>query len=507
MSSGTLPDESGVNATFSRSTTATIVQLGVESTCSANQPRIGERGLLLERFRKQEATNPDATTTETTTISAVGTVYSWMEGSGSVAISAGTASTTGLPCTVSAGNPCTFTIVSGGTVVRTVTGSPSFFSLESSAGGSYATSRYHTGNAVRNLDSLSGYTSLGPTNQWCFDATVGLEGAYTRVDTQFFGLFSVHNGGNGTGMNEARAYLKGVAPMKMYFEVYDATSTIRSTSYDVSALVADSDHRWTLCANVGAGTAAMYLDAQLLSTVSVGGAGTGRWTAFPPQFNVGRIYNGHELDGYFHNFAFCPGASGPWNCDAANGGVRPQVRIAAVGDSWTGRTDVGYPWALRTTLGSGYYVAVEGTSGDTTTQILTRWNSGIRRGGYRYVSLLGGVNDLNAGTSAATIYANLKATCDAAIADGSRVILMTVSGFNGWPGWSSAKDAQRLALNQSILSYCTTNPAAKCIDIATVFTDPSGALYPLYDVGDHLHPSVAARDYIVTQVSAAIAGP
>ena len=70
---------------------------------------------------QQYAANPQAPANQTVTLSATGTYTLWIEGTGSVAVAAGTAVGTGFG-SATAGNKVTFTLSAGGTVDLTVTG-------------------------------------------------------------------------------------------------------------------------------------------------------------------------------------------------------------------------------------------------------------------------------------------------------------------------------------------------------------------------------------------------
>lgn len=81
------------------------------------------RGLQTVPGYSQFAANPQAPANQTINLATTGTYTLWIEGTGSVAVAAGTAVGSGFG-SATAAVPVTFTITTGGTVNLTVTGSP-----------------------------------------------------------------------------------------------------------------------------------------------------------------------------------------------------------------------------------------------------------------------------------------------------------------------------------------------------------------------------------------------
>lgn len=125
-------------ATIVRASTATDL-LSSASTCSFNSYAAGvvrqnpQNGLLVEEARTNSLLNSGAPATQTTTSLATGYYTLWMIGTGSVTVSAGTATITGA-ATASQGTPVIFNVTVAGTVTATVSGSPSCFQLENGPG-------------------------------------------------------------------------------------------------------------------------------------------------------------------------------------------------------------------------------------------------------------------------------------------------------------------------------------------------------------------------------------
>lgn len=115
-------------------------------------------GYLSEGAATNFFLNSGAPATQTTGSLGTGTYTCWLTGTGSIAISAGTATITGAG-TATAGSPVTFTVTVAGTVVCTVAGTPTTAQVENTA---FPTSYISTTGAPvsRNVDILS-YPSSG----------------------------------------------------------------------------------------------------------------------------------------------------------------------------------------------------------------------------------------------------------------------------------------------------------------------------------------------------------
>jgi len=125
---------------------------------SSGVPRISPaNGLWIEGFATNYLLNSTAPATQTTGSLGINPYVLWVIGTGSAAVSAGTATITGAG-TATAGNPVFFNVTVAGTVTVTVTGSLTRFQLEQNA---VPTSFISTAGATaqRQQDSVS--ISLG----------------------------------------------------------------------------------------------------------------------------------------------------------------------------------------------------------------------------------------------------------------------------------------------------------------------------------------------------------
>lgn len=129
------------------------------NTFGTNVARISaSRGLLIEEARTNQLLNSAAPVTQTTASLGTGIYALSVNGSGSAAVTVGTATITGLTGAASNGTFATFTVSVAGTVTVTVTGSLNWFQLEA---GAFPTSLVVTTGTVatRAVDTATALTS------------------------------------------------------------------------------------------------------------------------------------------------------------------------------------------------------------------------------------------------------------------------------------------------------------------------------------------------------------
>lgn len=178
-------------------------------------------------------------------------------------------------------------------------------------------------------------------------------------------------------------------------------------------------------------------------------------------------------------------------------------RIFCMGDSIT---NFGYyETQLNSLIGNNWIVANYGVSGNTTTQMLARFQQQIINPGcVDYVIIMGGVNDLAASATATAIEANLQAMYNMAHNAGIKVIAMTVTPWKGSASWTIGKQIEQDALNAWILANPTN--VDYVIDAYTQLVDPDVAntLLPAYDSGDHIHPNQTGLNVLGTHINSQI---
>lgn len=180
--------------------------------------------------------------------------------------------------------------------------------------------------------------------------------------------------------------------------------------------------------------------------------------------------------------------------------------IVAVGDSITDGVSATpgankrWPDVLADRLGGRYGVLNQGISGNRLLEYgrgpstLERFDRDVlARSGARTVIVAIGINDVLRAPHAPTadhVTAGLTELADRAHARGWRVIGSTLAPCGGHPRCTASAEAERLKINQSIRSGGIFDAV---VDFDAALRDPyaPGRLRPVYDSGDHLHPSDA----------------
>ncbi|UYQ62320.1 SGNH/GDSL hydrolase family protein [Streptomyces peucetius] len=180
--------------------------------------------------------------------------------------------------------------------------------------------------------------------------------------------------------------------------------------------------------------------------------------------------------------------------------------IVAIGDSITDGvsstpgSNQRWPDVLADRLGGRYGVLNQGVSGNRLLEYgrgpstLERFDRDVlARAGARTVIVAIGINDVLRAPHAPTadnVTAGLTELADRAHARGWRVIGSTLAPCGGYPRCTAGAEAERLKINRAIRSGDIFDAV---VDFDAALRDPyaPGRLKPVYDSGDHLHPSDA----------------
>lgn len=201
-------------------------------------------------------------------------------------------------------------------------------------------------------------------------------------------------------------------------------------------------------------------------------------------------------------------------CTSSSGTPTPVSKrpgsVVALGDSITQGAFAAppaittpYPAMLQRLLGPGFAVENLGVGGFRARDVLRRWRSDARGRGYAFAVVMAGVNDLWRGADADETWVPLATLYDEILAEGIRLVTMTITPFQGWTGdpWTARKQAALEELNRRIVRYCAERGCAVA-DAHAALADPHDArsLAPGLDLGDHLHPSQAGLDRLAELV-------
>jgi lysophospholipase L1-like esterase len=168
-----------------------------------------------------------------------------------------------------------------------------------------------------------------------------------------------------------------------------------------------------------------------------------------------------------------------------------------------------FPYANQTLNNAFVWMRNAGISGDTTAQMLARLAYDVLYLRPAWVSALGGVNDITAGTASATTIANLTAIYDQVLAAGATVIACVVlptTSFNTAP-----RKAGVDAINTAIRAYADSHADVVLVDWWASWSDPdeetgNGGYNPLATLTvDGKHPSAAGAAILGAAWAAAIA--
>lgn len=130
-----------------------------------------------------------------------------------------------------------------------------------------------------------------------------------------------------------------------------------------------------------------------------------------------------------------------------------------------------------------------GISGNTTTQMLARYDTDITPHGAGWVFIGGGTNDVDGGASAATIIANLTAMFDKADRDHARIIAATIPPRDAN---TAPKNAVLFEVNEWIRREAFVRPGMVLVDLYAVLSEATAATFKSGISLDGIHPYTTA---------------
>lgn len=183
------------------------------------------RGLLMEEARTNRLLNSTVPVTQTTASLATGIYALSVNGSGSAAVTVGTATITGLTGAASNGTYATFTVSVTGTVTVTKTGSLNWFQLEA---GAFPTSLIVTAGAVatRAVDTATALTS----GWYLAGAGASLLGEWTPLVQTLTASGRILDVGDGTTSNNRLTIGQETSSGTGQSAVRDASTAVTSSS-------------------------------------------------------------------------------------------------------------------------------------------------------------------------------------------------------------------------------------------------------------------------------------
>lgn len=180
----------------------------------------------------------------------------------------------------------------------------------------------------------------------------------------------------------------------------------------------------------------------------------------------------------------------------------PGAKTGWVGDSISTST---YGTAASVTYAASTKRVVNNWAVDGATVVsgvINQWNTNATALNTRMV-FEGGVNDIRAGTSAASLAATVQPFLLSVQASGRTVIFNNIAPWKNGPSWDAAKQVQTEAYNDAMATWCSSNPSIICVDFYALMGDPGDgeALNPSYNSGDNLHPNTTGLNAWAAQLA------
>ncbi|MFN7131185.1 MAG: SGNH/GDSL hydrolase family protein, partial [Myxococcales bacterium] len=476
----------GQSITVSRASDATVTMPdGSVVTCSANQLRVnGDGRAVIEPGRTNYFLNSASPANQNVTL-ATGAHCAWTVG-GSLTVTAGTGTATGLPCAATAACQCLFTVTGAGTFAVSVSGGPTHAQVEN---GEFQTSRIVTAGTTvaRAADNISFANPL-VGSAYCLGVEMAPPGSWSAYP----GVAGVMGLGAIGAANSSQLYFISANALRL--DVRDSGGGQKITQYTFQELRGERTAAHVVHACNNNGSLLLYLNGTSVGSVS--GAGTGIVSTQPGTAYIGSVANAAHAGVQVTNVTLTKKA-------AVQGRTKATTFVAAIGDSITaGSGTTAYPYRLGVRLGANYQIANEGNPGYTASQVLGIWRSNVRGRGYDRIVVLAGVNDVREGATAAATFASLQTIYEEALADGLKVVAVTVLPWKGY-GDTPEELAETDALNASIRSYAG-GANYTVVDGYADFDDGTGTMKSAYDSGDHLHPNAAGFDRLAELVKEAL---
>ena len=327
--------------------------------------------------------------------------------------------------------------------------------------------------------------------------------AATGASTTSRGITLYYDDRSGSSRNDFVGWSisKGSAPLSV--SVTSANGDFTAATWHTWTALLDDDgstgndgFQFVDGAAVGAAAASTYSASAPTSPLTLGDEGTTRTFAF-----VGDIG-----DVLVYSSALTATQRGINNAVAAwaSGGslVAASSTWLFVGDSLTAGSGGVTTWVakLAASAPAGVRFTNRAASSTTTAQILTQWRTA---GVPTRVFVLGGINDIAVGTSAATAFASLNTLYAEAQAAGVDVVAMSTLPFGNAASWTAGRQTELEALNASVLADTDVDTA---IGLYTVMGEPGTPidLATAYDNGDGVHPNEAGTAQMASTVATAL---
>lgn len=321
---------------------------------------------------------------------------------------------------------------------------------------------------------------------WLSGATGGDIWVMCRPDNDLAAVINAPFSTSDEATNSRYFMLAHVGSQK-YFEyyTYDGTTQLRLSPSAVHQQRAFG-RQWVLAHARSDGAAVTHeLNHVAITTTALSGANTGQWLAYAP--NRDNVAVGGLLRTTAVNLWF----GGIQEIVATNAALTTNERermreyfsrkywplghVAVLGDSWiVHNIALAMQDEFRRTPIGGLSVVDHGVGGETMTQIGARWDANVEGRGYRFLVLEGGINDIIPGGvgTGATVYAEYARIVDEALAEGLRVVCLTVGPFGGHASWSSVRQGELDSLNASIRGKVANDPRLRLVDAYELTREP-----------------------------------